>query len=416
MALTIADLILEFDKRIGDASTDRISAAERLVYLTDGTVKLQEKLLNDHQVKKYTFSYYDTANYYKTTTVLDDLLEGNDLTTKILADNGQPFSRKSSQELRAEIGYETGESSYSIERRNSNSYLVVNHDSKYRALLADNCESLTSPATWQVDSTNTDATNLTIDTEDFTQGSGSFNFDVDVSQSANNRATIYTEDLPAEDLSDDADITSWLVDVKIPDVTYTSSWTLRWGSSSSDYYSVTSSTDFNANSWAADEWLTVKFDWLGATITGTPVDTAIDYLHLTVNYTASQLDDTGYKVDNIRLVRPEKLDFFYTSWNVGTDTNGADILKFAATTDVPYFSGQYDQYKFIVADYAAAKAFRDLRLFTEARELENEADKAVKRLSNIIPKSMTRETKSFKPLGVNFRGRNGSYGNARFRI
>ena len=78
-------------------------------------------------------------------------------------------------------------------------------------------------------------TNLTLDTEEFNTGSGSFNFDVDVSQSGNNKATIYNDNLNDEDLSDDVNLASWLIDVKIPDITYTSSWTIRWGSDSSNY-------------------------------------------------------------------------------------------------------------------------------------------------------------------------------------
>lgn len=407
MSLTISNLITELDKRIGDSSTDRISQAERFGYLTQGVVWLQERILNDHQVKKYQFDYFDTVNYYKTTTILNDLLEGNALNTTELKGNGQPFARKSAEELRAEIGYGAMESSYSIERRDGNSYLVINHDSKYRALIADSCESLTSPATWQVDSVNSDATNLTIDNEDFTEGSSCFNFDIDVSQSGNNRATIYTDDLPSEDLSDDADITSWLVDVKIPDTTETSSWTLRWGTDSSNYYSVSTTTDVNSNSFQSNNWITIKFDWSGASVTGTPDDSDISYLYLSVNYTGSQTDDTGYKVDNIRLVRPEKLDFHYSSWSVGTDTNGVDILKFTATSDIPYFSGQYDNYMFTVADYAASRAFKDLRLEKKAEESELDAEKGIARLKNVIPKSIKRETRSFKPLGVSFSGRRG---------
>jgi hypothetical protein len=322
----------------------------------------------------------------------------------MLADGGQPFTRKSSQELRAEIGFGYEESSYSIERRDSNSYLLINHDSKYPAMIASSCESTTADGgTWAVDSTNSDATNLTIDTDDFTQGSGSFSFDVDVSQSGNNKASIYNDDLNDEDLSDYKDISSWLIDVKIPSVTYISSYTFKWGSSTSNYYSVTATTDINANAFDDDDFITLKFDWLGATATGTPDDTAINYIEITVNYTGSQADATSFKIDNIRIVRPEKLKLYYTSWAVGTDTNGTEILKFGATTDIPYFSGQYDQYKFPVADYAVSRAFRDLRLKNEADNAELDAEKGVIRLAKIIPKSMTPELKSFKVSGINFR-------------
>lgn len=412
MSITVSDIQTELNTRIGDSSTDRVSAAQRLSYITQGVVWLQEKLMNDHQAKTYDINFYDGVNYYKLTTVLDDLLEANDLNTKVLTDGGQPFTRKSSQELRAEIGYNFSESSYSIERRDSNSYLLINHDSKYPAMIASSCESTTADGgTWAVDSTNSDATNLTIDTDDFTQGSGSFSFDVDVSQSGNNKATIYNDDLTSEDLSDYKDIAAWLVDVKIPDTTYISSYTFKWGSSTSNYYSVTATTDVNANAFADDDFITLKFDWLGATVTGTPDDTAINYIDITVNYTGSQADATSFKIDNIRIVRPQKLKFYYTSWIVGTDTNGTDILKFGATTDIPYFSGQYDQYKFPVADYAASRAFKDLRLYKEADASELDAEKSLLRLGKIIPKSFTREMKSFKVAGINFR--RGRYSNRR---
>lgn len=404
MALTLADIIVEFDKRVGDESTDRISTAERYDYFTQSVAWLKERTLNDHSVNKYDFNYYDTLHYYKVTTVLDDLLEGNAMTTKMLQDAGQPFTRKSAEELRAEIGYDFMESSYSIERRNGDAYLVVNHDSKYRALLASSCDSLTGDGdTWEVDSTNSDATNLSVNTEDYTQGTGSFSFDLDVSQSGNNKGTIFNDGLTSEDLSDEKDITTWLIDVRIPDATYVSSYTFAWGNDSSNYYSVTSTTDANGNAFVDDEWITLSFDWNGATETGTVDDTAIDYIAVTVNYTASQGDDTSFKVDNIRLVRPEKLQFHYTSWSVGKDTNGTDILEFSASTDVPYFSGQYDQYKYATAYYAAAMAFRDMRLFDEADRAEVDAERAINRIDNLIPKSVTRETKSFKPKGISWR-------------
>lgn len=416
MSVTVADLIIEFDKRLGDASTDRVTAAQRLTYLTQGTIWLQERVMNDHQVKKYTINYFDSLHYYKTTTILDDLLEGNDLNTHILTDDGQPFARKSSQELRAEIGSNFMESSYSIERENSQTYLVINHDSKYRALVLSSCESLTDNGTWAADTSGSDMSGLTIDNDDFSEGSGSFKFNLTVAQSGNNKATMSNSTLSAEDLSDDKDITSWLIDVKIPDVTYTSSWTIRWGSDSSNYYSVTVTTDANGNAFAAADWITLKFDWNGASVTGTPDDTAIAYFLITVNYSASQANATSYKVDNIRLVRPEKLDFRYTSWSVGTNTGGTEVLKFGATTDIPYFSGSYDMYKFPVADYACAVAFRDLRLWSEADKKELDAEKNITRLKNVIPKSMTRETKSFKPLGVSFSRSRGRFSNGRFRV
>jgi hypothetical protein len=43
--------------------------------------------------------------------------------------------------------------------------------------------------------------------------------------------------------------------------------------------------------------------------------------------------------------------------------------------------------------------------------LELDAEKNAKRLSNIIPKSMSRELKSFKVKGISFRAGRRGYGN-----
>ena len=79
MAITIANLVTNFDTYIGDTSNDRITAVERLEYFTEATVWLQEELENDLQVATYNLDYFDTVNYYKVTTAVADLLEGADL-------------------------------------------------------------------------------------------------------------------------------------------------------------------------------------------------------------------------------------------------------------------------------------------------------------------------------------------------
>jgi hypothetical protein len=179
-------------------------------------------------------------------------------------------------------------------------YLLVNYNSKYSEFVAVTCDSLTENGEWLADTSTSDATNLVVDTNNFTQGNGAFKFDIDVSQSGNNRATIYNSTLTAEDFSGDKDISSWLVDFQFPSVTYISSITWKWGSSTSNYYSVTSTTDFNGNPFVGAEYFTGKFDWLNATVTGTPDDTALTYLEIVVNYSASQADATSFYVDNIR--------------------------------------------------------------------------------------------------------------------
>lgn len=401
MSVTVANIITNMDSYIGDTSNDRISAAERLQYITEAVVWLQNETGNDHQNATYTLNYLDTVHYYKVTTAIADLLDVADLRREE-DDHTVSFVRKSPRELAEEIGQEATESSFAIERRDGNAYLVVNHTSKHPADVVSSLESTTADGgTWAVDSTNSDATNLTVDNVEFKEGNGSLNFDIDVSQSANNRATIQNSTLTALDLSDYLDLGSWLFWMYVPDVTNFTSVTLYWGSSTSDYWSATVTTDINGSAWV-NEWNEVKINWANATKTGSPDETAIDFIRFDLNYGAGQADDTDFRLDYLRIARPEKLKFHYISWNVGTNSGGTDITAFTATSDIPYFSGQYDQYKYIVAHKAASAAFFNLRLREEALAEERAAIDGLNKIKQIIPSSRAPEVKSFKVMGVNF--------------
>ena len=75
---------------------------------------------------------------------------------------------------------------------------------------------------------------------------------------------------------------------------------------------------------------------------------------------------------------------------------------FGATTDIPYFSGQYDQYLYAVAHKAAAIAFKALRLYNEADKEESEALQEMNRIRKVVPHSRPSEMKNFKVRGISF--------------
>lgn len=404
MSKTIANIITELDTFIGDSSTDRVSAAERLQSISEATIWIQEELENDLQNYTYALDYFDTVIYYKVTTDLADLVDGGDL-RRGKEDQTLSFSRKSSRELAEEIGQGASESSWTIDRRDTDTFIGVNHGSKYPAKVITNCESLTgNGGTWAVDTTDSDATNLTIDSNEFKQGTASFNFDLDVSQSANNRATIYNDDLNDVNLSSVEDISSFLMWIYVPDVTNFTSITLFVGSSSSAYWSGTVTTDVDGSAWS-NGWNRVKIDWQDMTTTGSPDEENVDYIRVDYNYGAGQGDDTDWRLDNLIVVRPEKLIFHYITWKVGVDTSGDDIFVFGATTDVPYFSGMYDQLIYPVAHKAASIIFKNLRLRIESDDQQTDADETLKRIRKIIPSQRTPEVKSFKIAGIRFNKR-----------
>lgn len=410
MAVTVASIITNFDTYIGDTSNDRVTAAERLQLVNEATVWLQEELGNDHMVKTYTLNYYDNVHVYKVTSAIASLMEGADL-RRGEEDQFTSFAHKSSRELAEEIAQQVTESSWAIERRDSNWYLVVNHKSKYSPDTVATLDSTTADGgEWEADTTNSDATNVTTDINEFKQGSGSINFDADVSQSGNNRATILNDSFDALDLSDFEDLAAFVFWIYVPDVTNFSSVTLFWGTSASAYWSATVTTDINGSAFV-NGWNRVAVAWSGASLTSTPDSANIGYLRFDFNYGAGQGDDTDFRIDDLTIVRAEPLTFYYTSWYVGTNNSGTALTAYSATTDIPFYSGQYDQYKYAVAHKAASLAYYgSLRNKDEGAIHEVEAIRALNRQKKLVPTSVTKENKSFKVTGINFaRG-------SRFRI
>jgi len=412
MTVTISNLITNFNSFIGDTTTDRILEAERFQYLTEATAWLLEELGNEHMVSTYELNFLDGVSKYKISDSVADLLVGADL-RQPEDKHVRSFIRKSSRELAEEIGSNEVTKSWAIDRHDGECYMLINHRTDYPKLQIATFDTLTSDfgGTWVVDSTNSDATNLTIDSNEIIQGSGALNFDVDVSQSGNNRATVYNAFSRTTDLSELEDTGSFIFKVYIPENTYTSSITFYWSSDTSatpatiaNYWSATVTTDYNGNA-IADGWNTFKVNWQDATTTGTPDPEEVSYLQFTINYTGSQVDDTDYRIDDLTLVKPEKLTFHYISGYIGTNNGGTEINAYTATNDIPFYSGAYDQYKYVVAHKAASLALYALRLREEAMMEERLAIESLDRYRKNFESSKSREEKNFKVLGINFRQR-----------
>lgn len=400
MAITVASLITNADTYFGDSSTDRISAAERLQIATEATVWLLEELGNDHAIKTAEIQYLDTVNYYKVTSTIDDLMASADLRRPVGRNyiTARPVSARNITEMLAD---ESSVFAWAVERKNDDAYLVVNldvADVNKRAQVVVDFDSVTN---W---TTTGDATNITLDEVEYKQGSGSLNFDVDVSASGSDFAAVYNENVDSKDLSDFDETGVWIFESYIPDVTEFTSVTLYWGSDSSNYYSATVTTDIDGAAFQ-DGWNTVKINWSDATATGSPDTSAITYIRYQVNYSASQGDDTDFRIDYLRIARPETLTYHYVSWDVGTNSGGTALSTFTATTDIPFFSGKYDQYRYAVAHKMASIMFYKVRLREDAAVENQEAYTALNRQKDIFPQSKIPETQSFKVAGINFRRR-----------
>jgi len=184
---------------------------------------------------------------------------------------------------------------------------------------------ITENGTWAV---GDDATNLTKDTVTYVSGSASLNFDVNGSGT-----TGYLEisDMTDVDLTDHDELSSIFVWVYIPSASAVTNWILRWGNDSSAYWSSTVTSPHDASSFK-DGWNLLRFDWNGATETGTVDPSAIDYLRITVTYDGTA--DTDFRLDNIVSSIGQIYEIEYYSKYIFRNSSGTFIEETSTDTDI----------------------------------------------------------------------------------
>lgn len=169
-------------------------------------------------------------------------------------------------------------------------------------IILNQIESITSNGTWAVGGT---ASNLQVNNTNYVQGSGSLQFDV-----TTGAATLANSTMGALDLTNVANQSAMFVWVYIPTGSFLTSVNLRWGSSSSDYYTATVTQNQNAVAFV-NGWNLCEFTWNDSTtVVGSPDDTAIDYAQVTLNVTASM---TGCLANGLDCIMGTILNYSYYS-------------------------------------------------------------------------------------------------------
>ena len=145
-------------------------------------------------------------------------------------------------------------------------------------VVINSAESLTSNGTWAASGT---ASSLSVDNTNYVQGAGSLSFNV-----TSGAAIVTNSTMTQVNLSSYVSQSSLFTWVYVPNGSYLTSVELKWGSDASNYYSSTVTVNQDAVAFV-NGWNLCKFDWSTATTTGTPVSSAIDYVQVTLNVTAS---------------------------------------------------------------------------------------------------------------------------------
>lgn len=361
MSITVSSIITYLDDVQLDNTSGAIDQNQRIRAIDKAIGMILRYSNHPGSIRKLQFNYYDSISEYPLASSAPDHKDSRDLRREDETLHDKYWDYDEQDYFAYRLGSKQGNARFTIESRDSAKFLRILFNSKYPRLMVHDCESLTSNGTWTADTSGSDATNLTLDTVEFKQGTASLNFDVDVSQSVNNLSTIYNADMTAVDLSTIENLGAGFVRVYIPSTTNLTSFTLKWTDQTSATpstltrsWSQTVTTDYAGNAFTAGAWNILKFDWASATMTGTPDSSAIVYLQLSVNYSASYVDQTDFRIDDIFFVKPEKLNFFYYTFYHGRNTSGTWVARLSSSTDVPFYSG-YDESLLDITVNIAAK-------------------------------------------------------------
>ncbi len=168
-------------------------------------------------------------------------------------------------------------------------------------LIMNYASSITSNGTWNVGG---GASDLVINSQNFVSVGGALNFNLPIGAGYVENTT-----MSALNLTTYLNQSSLFAYVYMPTASEFTSVELRWGSSSTAYYSVTATLTQQGTAFQ-NGWNLLQFPWLGATVVGSPDVTNIDYLRVTYNTTAVQ---TAAGLNNINVTIGNVLEYEYYS-------------------------------------------------------------------------------------------------------
>lgn len=204
--------------------------------------------------------------------------------------------------------------SFTVEFDKSVKSMRVNYPSLNTGIILNNADTLTGNGTWTAGGTGT---NLRLDSTLFLINNGSIECDL---SAGINPSTGFFENstMPNQDLTTHFNQSTLFYNLYFPTGSNIVSTEIRWGSSSSNYWSLTSTKNFEGNSFI-NGWNLIGADWSSATTTGSPDKTKVNYLRISVTYTGTL--QTGVHLALIASRLGKIFDILYYSKYMFRDQN-----------------------------------------------------------------------------------------------
>lgn len=184
------------------------------------------------------------------------------------------------------------------------------------------------------------ATGIATDTIYKYSGGGSVKFNVVATGDG-----ISNVGMSAVDLTDEDELASVIIPIYLPSISGVTSIGIRFGNDiTANYWTPTAQTAQADGTAFKVGWNILKFDWSGATETGTVDPTTIDAFRITIASTSAL---TGVRVDNIQFAIGYPFDLKYYSNFFFTTSGGTYIQTPTADTDILLLDNDSSQIYFL---------------------------------------------------------------------
>lgn len=388
MSVQVSDIFTLVDKKRRDATAEEIDLNNKFYALQEVLDDIKSQHIFPWDIRTTWIKYYDTLTRYTAPSDFLGFIEPrpeNRLKDMVEVEP-DIFDRKD----------ETGETEiYAVDWREREITLRLKTRTQKDATTLHTLNSYDGNGTWTAETSTSDATNVGTDKYIYRHNASSVSFDVDVSQSTNNYAELYVDDMTAVDLSDEDSASGMILDVYIPDKTYVTGFLLRWGSDSSNYWekSITTQADGRA---FEDGWNIILFDWTDATETGTVTNTAFDYILLRMTYSSSQADMKNCRINYLRVAPEEVMPVEYATRAIASTTEAGGTYKETIDSEDYFllFSGKNDSIRDLVVYGTAAVLFDNSDNESDFLSKNAIYNNKLARLMERYPSRMTRASRS----------------------
>ncbi len=190
----------------------------------------------------------------------------------------------------------------------------------------NDASTISGNGTWAA---TTSASNLSVDNINSIDGGGALQFDLAALGSTGYLENSTFSPVDLSSMEGQGTLFLW---VYLPTASVFTNVILRWGSSSSAYYTYTATTT-QANTVFQTGWNLLAFPWASATTVGSPDSSAIDYLRVTWTYNGTA--QTGVHLDTVSASMGTLLNIEYYSKYLFRDvTTGAFQEQVSSDTNL----------------------------------------------------------------------------------